>query len=523
VANHNANPMNDEFIRAAFERCPSGLLVVDKAGRIVVVNEEVERLLGYTREQLLGQFVEMLIPGQFASAHAAHRTEYAANPTARRMGAGRELYARHRDGREIPVEVGLSAIESTDGIYILSTVVDVTERRRLEERLRQSHKLEAIGNLASGIAHDFNNILLGIMGYAELVREAVAGNDSLTDDLDVVIDTARRGRDMVNRILSFTRHTEPKRVPTHLAGPLREALQLLGATLPSDIQIRQSCDPSTPLVLADAMELHQIIMNLATNAAHAMRKQGGVLEVRATPITIETGTIPLHPELHPGLYVHLSVSDTGTGIPAEQLPLIFDPFFTTKPSGEGTGLGLSVISRIVRSLGGCIQVNSGVGTGSCFDIYLPSTVAPLASDESDPPEALGRCRVLLVEDEEHLARLGKRILESIHFNVASYTSSLQAFEAFRSQPDRFDLVITDNTMPHMTGLELVTKIRSVRPDVPIMMVSGIGDSMSLDELHEGGVDRLLSKPYLAAELRAAALELVHLREPLREKLPPTRP
>ncbi len=505
------NEMNSEFIRTAFERCPSGLLVVDAAGRIVVVNEEVERLFGYQREDLLGQRIELLIPDRFAAGHSAHRDDYLARPSPRRMGAGRELHARHRDGHDIPVEVGLSTISTTDGEFILSTVVDVTERRRIEERLRQTHKLEAVGNLASGIAHDFNNVLLGIMGYTELVREAVADNRALTDDLDVVIDTARRGRDMVNRILSFSRQTEPKRVHTNLAAPMREALQLLRATLPPNIEIRQGCDPSTPLILADSVELHQIIMNLAANAAHAMKRKGGILELRAAPCTLDQSLLAEHPELHPGLYVHLRVTDTGTGIPEEQLPHIFEPFFTTKPLGEGTGLGLSVIFRIVRSLGGCIRVKSVVGAGTGFDIYLPSAVAPSQPRESEPPEAMSRHRVLLVEDEEHLARLGKRVLEGVEFSVDAYTSSLQALEVFRAHPERFDLVITDNTMPHMTGLELVAKIRELCPNVPIMMVSGIGDSMSIEELHGRGVTRLLSKPYLAAELRKAAIGLVKPR------------
>jgi PAS domain S-box-containing protein len=508
VTNRIPNEINSEFIRTAFERCPSGLLVVDTNGRIAIVNEEVERLFGYQREQLLGQPVELLIPERYAGHHAKHRQSYEANPIARRMGAGRELLGRHRDGHEVPVEIGLSSIETPNGIYILSTLVDVTERRRIEERLRQTHKLEAVGNLASGIAHDFNNILLGIMGYAELVREAVAGNRVLTDDLDVVLDAARRGRDLVNRILSFTRQAEPKRVETHLAGPIHEALQLLSANLPPNVEIRQSCAPSTPLILADSMELHQIIMNLATNAAHAMRQKGGILEVRAAPVAVGSKFVAQHPELQVGLYVHLRVSDTGAGIAEGDLPRIFDPFFTTKPAGEGTGLGLSVILRIVRSLGGCIEVESDVGVGTRFDVYLPSAMAPSPPNEPEPPEAPCRYCVLLVEDEDHLAHLGKRMLESDDLKVLAYTSSLQAFETFRAHPERFDLISTDNNMPHMTGLELVARIRELRRDIPIMMVSGIADCMPFEELRERGVTRLLPKPYLAAELRKAALELV---------------
>lgn len=507
MVNAPARTVNEEFIRAAFERCPSGLLVADTQGRIVTINEEVERLLGYPRDELLGQPVEVLIPERFAIGHVAQRLGYAKHPIARPMGAGRELYAKHRHGHEIPVEIGLSTIETQDGVFVLATIVNVTERRKLEERLRQTHKLEAIGSLASGIAHDFNNILLGIIGYTELVRESIK-DTAVLDDLDVVLGTAQRGRELVTRILSFSRQSEPNRTRLSIATPVRDALQLLGATLPRNIELRQAIDPDTPMLIADVAELHQIVMNLAANASHAMKGRGGVLEVRAAPITADRNLLDRHPELAPGLYVRLSVTDTGTGIPADLIPRIFDPFFTTKPTGEGTGLGLSVIARIVRSLGGCIEVTSKVGVGTKFDVYLPSSLGKTEATSTELAESHDVPCVLYVEDEEQLAKLGKRILERLPLTVVSLTSSLLALEAFRADPSRFALVITDNTMPHMTGLELIAKILEIRPDTPILMVSGIGDTMSTEELRERGVRRLLPKPFLASELRDAVIDLV---------------
>ncbi len=498
----------DEFIRTAFERCPSGLIVVDGSGRITVVNQEVERLFGYARDEILGQPVEMLVPDHFAAGHAKLREQYTAIPTSRRMGAGRELFARHKDGRDIPVEIGLSPISTREGVFILGTIVDVSERRHLEERLRQTHKLEAIGNLAAGIAHDFNNILLGIIGYTELAREAVASMSSVSADLDVVLDTARRGRDLVNRILFFTRKNEPARVPTNFEAPVREAIQLLRATLPPNIEIREGFDPTTPRVVADGNELHQIAMNLATNAAHAMRKLGGALEIRVGPVTVDQLFAMDHPGMHVGLHVRLSVSDTGTGIPSDVLDRIFEPFFTTKPPGEGTGLGLSVINRIVRSLGGVIEVKSRVGEGTRFDVYLPAASPDSLVVENGSASRPGQRRILLVDDEARLAKLGQRVLESDGFEVTAHTSSMQALETFRSQPERFALLVTDNTMPHMTGLELIEQVLAIRPDMPVLMVSGIGESMSIDELKKRGVRRLLSKPYLAADLKAAVKEIV---------------
>ena len=500
--------VTDEFIRTAFERCPSGLIVVDGAGLITVVNQEVERLFGYTRAELLGQSVEVLVPGQSVGGHAKLREQYTQTPTARRMGSGRELSARHKDGREIPVEIGLSPITTPEGVFILGTIVDVSERRDLEERLRQTHKLEAIGNLASGIAHDFNNILMGIIGYSELAREAVQSLPSVIADLDIVIDTARRGRDLVNRILFFTRKSQPSRAPTSFEVPVRDAIQLLRATLPLNIEIREGFDATSPHVVADGNELHQIAMNLATNAAYAMKEKGGVLEIRVGPVTVDQAFAAAHPGTHPGLYVRLRISDTGTGIPDKVLERIFEPFYTTKPPGEGTGLGLSVIKQIVLSLGGAIDVASRVGEGTHFDVYLPSAPPNLSRAAQNNTASPQAHRIMLVDDETRLAVLGQRVLESAGFEVVVHTSSLQALEQFRVDPKRYDLLITDNTMPHMTGLQLVAKVLATRPDIPILMVSGIGESMSIEALKECGVTRLLSKPYQSADLKTAARELI---------------
>ena len=498
----------DEFIRAAFERCPTGLLVVNAAGQITVLNREIEHQFGYSRDELLGQSVEVLVPENFAAGHAKLRAQYAAIPTSRRMGAGRELFGRHKDGRQFPVEIGLSSINTQDGIFVLATVADVSERRHLENRLRQPHKLEALGNLASGIAHDFNNILLGIMGYTELARATVAGVPSAVSDLNVVLNTARRGRDLVNRILLFTRTSEPARVHTDLTAVVRDAVQLLRATLPSNIEIRTGFDPTTPFVMADSDELHQIAMNLATNAAHAMKARGGVLDIRLGPALVDRLFTVDHPGMREGLHVLLAVSDTGIGIHPEAIGHIYEPFFTSKPQGEGTGLGLAVVDRIIRSLGGTIEVRSRVGEGTRFDVYIPSISVDTSPVLSERAGDLRRGNILLVDDEGSLAELGQRALEAVGYEVTAHTSSLHALESFRANPRHFDLLITDNTMPHMTGLQLVEKVLAIQPNLPILMVSGVGESMAIDELTRRGVTRLLSKPYEAALLEATVREII---------------
>jgi PAS domain S-box-containing protein len=503
----------DELTRTAFERCPSGLIVVDDSGQIALVNHEVERQFGYTREELLGLPVEVLVPDALAAGHAKLRSHYVAAPAPRRMGAGRELSGRHKDGHEIPVEIGLSSVSTSYGHFVLATVVDVSQRRLLEERLRKTHKLEALGNLAGGIAHDFNNILQGIIGFTEQVRDAPPGATSTVSDLNVILETARRGRDLVNRILLFTRTTEPKRVLTDFEVTVHDAMHLLRASLPSNIEIREGFDPNTPRVMADSNELHQVAMNLATNAAYAMRPRGGVLEIRLGPVSVDQPFVTAHSGMHVGLHARLSVSDTGTGIPPELVERIFEPFFTTKPRGEGTGLGLSVIDRIVRSLRGTVEVKSRLGEGTRFDVYIPGVPAEdfLAREGS----ASGKRRtILLVDDEERLARLGQRVLESAGFEVTAHTSSLQALNAFRANPGHFDLIVTDNTMPYTTGLELVDQVLALRPNIPILIVSGVGEKTSIDPLKERGLIRLLSKPYQSADLKAITKELIETSQPV---------
>jgi len=498
----------EDFVRTAFERCPTGLIVVDESGKIAVLNREVERQFGYARDELLGQPVEVLVPENLAAGHAKLRAQYATIPTSRRMGAGRELLGRHKDGRQIPVEIGLSSFSTQEGAFVLATIVDVRERRHRENRLNRPHKLEALGSLAGGIAHDFNNILLGIVGYTELARTTVSDTPSAVADLDLVLDTARRGRDLVNRILLFTRTTDPVRVRTDFALSVREAVQLLRASFPSNIEIRESYDPSSPHVMGDGSELYQIAMNLATNAAHAMQSRGGVLEIRLEPVWVDRLFIADHPGMREGLHVHLSVSDTGVGIHPDAIGHIYEPFFTTKPGGEGTGLGLAVVDRIVQSLRGTIEVRSRVDKGTRFDVYLPSVSVDASQAQDERGSHFARGNILLVDDEGSLARLGQRLLESSGFEVTAHTSSLHALESFRMNPQHFDLLITDNTMPHMTGLELVEQILAIRPSTPVLMVSGVGETMPIEALKMRGVTRLLAKPYESEELEAAVKEIL---------------
>ncbi|HVX89391.1 MAG TPA: PAS domain S-box protein, partial [Gemmatimonadales bacterium] len=339
--------------RAAVESSPSGMVMVDAAGRIVLVNREVERLFGYSREELLGRSVDTLVPMRSRGAHPEFRAGFYASPDARAMGAGRELFGLRKDGTEVPVEIGLNPIETEEGLFVLSSIVDISsrvaarqERARLEEQLRQSQKMEAMGTLAGGIAHDFNNILGGILGYAELALAATA-DPAVRNDLGEVIGAAARGRELVAAILRFSRRQEATRTPVDLGQVVAESLRLLRPTLPATIAVDQQAAPGPLRALADATAVQQIVMNLATNAAHAM-PSGGRIQIELEPFYARDSFVRSHPEMHEGPYVVLRVRDDGRGMPPEILSRAMEPFFTTKPPGTGSGLGLAMVHGLMR-------------------------------------------------------------------------------------------------------------------------------------------------------------------------------
>jgi PAS domain S-box-containing protein len=508
---HESPSHGGDLFRVAFDLAPSGMFAVDASGRILLANRESERLLGYGPGELVGRTVDDLVPPRARGGHAGYRSGYFANPSARAMGAGRDLSAMRRDGTEVPVEIGLNPVRTPDGVVVIASIVDITARREAEraareaeERVRQSRKLESLGTLAGGIAHDFNNLLLAIVGFTEMVQRQVPGNAAAQADLEQVLRAADRGRLLVQRILAFSRQRDIARVPVRLERVVGESLALLRASLPSTIEIRSALDAATPLVLADETQVQQVLLNLATNSAHAM-KDGGTLDVRVAPARVDEDLARLHPELKPGLHAHLSVADTGTGMPPEVRERIFEPFFTTKPVGEGTGLGLSVILGIVRAFDGAVAVHSEPGHGTRVDVWLPAHRVPHEpTHQPEQPGAPNHGRhVLFVEDEEVLAQLERRQLQSLGYRVTVYTSSLEALEDFRRRPQEFDLLVTDNTMPRLTGLALAAEVTKLRPGLPVLMVSGYAEHADPEVLRASGVSATLRKPHTARELDAA--------------------
>ena len=493
-----------DLYQLAFELSPSGIIVIDASGAIVLANREVERLFGYGRDELIGQSIDLLVPDRFRAKHPGFRQGFFHSPQARPMGAGRDLFGLRKDGSEIPVEIGLRPIETERGTFVLSSVVDITARRSLEDRLRQAQKMEAIGTLAGGIAHDFNNLLRAIIGYSELVAGTLSSPQAHAD-LDQVRRAAERGQELVQRILAFSRHRELARTPMHLSRPLQDAIYLLRASLPTSIDLRTHFDTDAPAVFADDTQVHQIVMNLVTNAAQALGETPGVIAITLAPFQADPAFIAQHPQVRPGLHAVLTVADTGPGMSSEVVEHAFEPFFTTKPIGAGTGLGLAVVHGIVQGSGGVIDLESREGQGTTVRVYFPA--APDVPREAAPAEPTGP-HVLFVEDEEMLVALSTRQLEASGFTVTAFTSSLQALEAFRAGPESFDAVVTDNTMPRMSGMALAQEILRIRPGTRILLVSGLVETLDPGVIYAKGVSGILGKPHTGQQLVQAVREIL---------------
>lgn len=368
-----------------------------------------------------------------------------------------------------------------------------------EQKLRQSQKMEAIGTLAGGIAHDFNNILTAIIGYTELAQLKAAANDAMARDLSHVLEAGLRARELVRQILAFSRLGEQERKPVQVASVIEEVFRLLRSTLPTTIAINQQINtsPDADTILADPTQLHQVLLNMGTNSAHAMHEHGGVLGVTLSDIDADTSLVSRYPDLTPGPYLLITVSDTGHGMDAAVKERIFDPYFTTKKVGEGTGMGLAVAHGIIKSHGGAVSVYSEPGQGAVFNILLPK-ITDAIKHESVPVESPlgGTERILFVDDEKVLVELGKDLLELLGYRVTAVESSSEALAIFRASPEDFDLVITDMTMPGLTGRDLVRELLAIRPEIPIIMCSGFTEFVNSSEAKEAGVCEFLMKPYV---------------------------
>jgi len=501
-----ARRQSEERFARIFEKSPMPITLTRLTdGKFIDANEGFFEFSGFTREEVIGHTSAELN----VYPEPSERAEILDQLRLKGHLHGHSLKFRTKRGKLKENVIWLDVISVAGEKCVLAISLDVTEQKaaeqqqkQLEEQLRQAQKLDALGTLAGGIAHDFNNILGAIISYSELSKLDNPDNASLGQYLDEILTASGRAATLVRQILSFSRRQKEERSAIQLAPIAREALSLLRATLPSTIALQQKLDGALPDVLANATQVHQIVMNLCTNAAHAMKGTQGQISVELDQLQIASERARPHVELAPGDYVRLAIRDTGHGMDAATLERIFEPFFTTKPAGEGTGLGLSVVHGIVKEYGGVVTVESELGRGTSFTIYLPAlsvTEQRAPAPSADVPRGTGQC-ILFVDDEPVLGAAAQKMLERLGYRAVVFRSSEAALSAFEAAPHVYDALITDFTMPGMTGIELSRRLLAIRPGFPIIIASGSTGTLTNAEVRQLGIRELLSKPLSYASL-----------------------
>lgn len=486
-------------LASAIEQAEEMIFILDASGAIEYANPAVEKIGGFHREELLGKT-------PFSGKRGVYDRGFT-GPVWGKINAGHtwsgHISETKKDGSPCEIDLTIAPVRDATGAIVNFVAIgrDVTRELKMEARLRQSQKMEAIGTLAGGIAHDFNNILGAILGYAELSLDETEEGSSVEYNLKQILKSSMRARDLVRQILAFSRKDMEGRKPVNINSIIKEAVRLLRASLPSTIEIRTHISEQAGMVNSNPTQLHQLLMNLCTNAAQAMSGNGGQLVIALTPVFLAEGDSAVNPDMHPGPYVQLTVRDTGTGIDPKIIDRIYDPFFTTKEVGKGTGMGLAVVHGIVKSHEGSIQVESEPGRGSTFNVLLPAVAAqPQEHREEEKPLPRGSERILFIDDEKNLIDVGKGQLESLGYRVTAMQSSLEALDVFQKDPPAFDLVITDQTMPGITGDNLAKKLMAVRADIPVILCSGYTELVSEDRVRELGIKAFLMKPLKRREM-----------------------
>jgi len=497
-----------QMVTALLESASQAILSVDPSGRIVLANRRAEELFNYTREELLGASLEMLLPEGRRAVHQRERDDYFQHPRVRPMGIGMELAARRRDGSEFPVEISLNTIETPEGIFAIAFITDVTQRKRLEEQLVHSQKMEAVGRLAGGVAHDFNNMLTVISGYTRMILDELSPQDPLREYAGEIAQASERAGAVTQQLLAFSRRQliQPRIIDINAA--IVQTEKMLRRLLGEDIQLTLELQENSPHIKADPNQIEQAVVNLALNARDAMPR-GGRIFIQTSEIHLDENYARTHPGVKPGDYVMLAITDTGQGMSAEIRQRIFEPFFTTKDRGKGTGLGLAIVYGMVKQCGGDIWVYSEPGKGSTFRLYFPKAgEQPRVSSPREPkaPRAEKSHTVLVVEDEKPVRELTVRMLQQLGYSVLSAASGKEALAISNSFGGSIGLLVTDVVMPEMSGRQVADALLRARPEMKVLYVSGYTEHAVIHHGVESGVE-FLAKPFSREALAKKIAEM----------------
>ena len=507
---------SEKRLKIIFYNAPATMLLINENAEVLKINrtgllyaaKPMEKAIGLQLGDILDFAASFQTPmgcgygeacGECAVRNAVEET-FAANQNFQKVEA---VLRREKQGKQTEhvVLVSTSLVNAGYPNTVLVTIDDITQRKRMEKLLQQSQRMEAIGTLAGGIAHDFNNILSPIIGHAEMLKDDIAEDDPSYESVTEILQAAVRAKNLTRRILESSRQADQEVMPVKLQPVVKETLKLLRSSIPTTIDIQQEIDPDCGPVLANPNQIHQIVMNLATNAYHAMEENGGNLKIVLRQVRIETDPFAF-PELSTGEYALLTVSDTGTGIEKHNMDKIFNPYFTTKENSKGTGLGLSIVHGIVKHHGGDIRLYSEPGKGTDVHVYFPIIEQSTGKNDGDASSQIpgGAERILLVDDEAAVARMEENMIKRLGYRITTQTESVDALEAFKANPDDFDLVITDMTMPQMTGIQLAGEIKKIRPNIPIIIFTGFSGQINEEKCKALDIQGYAMKPLVKREI-----------------------
>lgn len=501
----------EEKFRLAVESAPNAMVMVNQQGRIVLVNSQTEKLFGYQRDELIGQAVNILVPIRFQEAHAQHRAGFFASPQARPMGVGRDLYGLRKDGSEFPVEIGLNPIRTDEGIWVLSAIVDISERKRAEEegkrheaQMQQAQKLESLGVLAGGIAHDFNNLLVSILGNAGLALMDLAPESPARHSVQGIEAAALRTAELTRQLLAYSGKGKFLVQPLDLSRLVEEMGHLLKLSISKKATFRTRLARSLPAIDGDATQIQQVVMNLIINASEALGDHVGDVIVSTGVIDVDRAYLSeayLGDQVPEGRYVYVEVTDTGCGMDKETQSRIFDPFFTTKFTGRG--LGLAAVQGIVRGHHGTLKLYSEPGQGTAFKVLFPSSEQAVSAFQRTPEGDKtwrGTGTILIVDDEEEVRAVAGRTLEKAGFTVMMAEDGRAGVQMFQAHADEIKVVLLDMTMPHMSGEEVFRAIRTIRPGVRVVLTSGYNERDTISVFQGKGLAGFIQKPYQPLKL-----------------------